>query len=43
MPKYAVKAASCHASREAASGRFGWWQVRLVAASVGAGFMQLSI
>ena len=24
-------------------GRFGWWQVRLAAASVGAGFMQLSI
>ena len=27
VPKYAIKAASCHASREAASGRFGWWQV----------------
>ena len=25
------EADSCHASREAASGRFGWWQVRLVA------------
>ena len=27
VPKYAIKTASCHASREAASGRFGWWQV----------------
>lgn len=27
IPKYTIKAASCHASRETASGRFGWWQV----------------
>ena len=35
MPKHAREAASCHASREAASGRFGWRQVRLEAGSFG--------
>ena len=34
MPKQAREAASGHASREAASGRFGWRQVRLEAGSL---------